>query len=80
MIVLSDGQPAASSYFNGISDTKDAIRDAKKKASVLGVAIGNNDTDIIYSMYENDFVHISKATDLFFVLAKKIKKIVDSWD
>lgn len=80
MMVLSDGQPAAHSYNNGIADTKDAIKEAKKTASVLGVAIGNNDTNTIHYMYENDFLHISNVNELFFGLARKIKTIIRSWD
>lgn len=82
LIVVSDGQPAASCYSNGsgVADTKDAIRDAKKKVSVLGVAIGNSDTEVIYHMYEKNFLHISKVEDLFANLAGHIKKLIREWD
>lgn len=80
MLILSDGQPAAYSYNNGIADTKMAIKEAKKIASVLGVAIGNNDTNTIHYMYENDFLHISNVNELFFGLARKIKTLIRNWD
>ena len=82
LIVLSDGQPAASGYNSksGITDTKNAIREAKKYVSVLGVAIGNNDTEKIHYMYESDFLHVGDVQDLFFGLSKKIKSIIKHWD
>lgn len=78
LIVLSDGQPAARAYGygkDGIADTKAAIREAKKFANVLGVAIGNSDTETIQSMYEKNFLHISETNDLFVNLSKEIKNI-----
>lgn len=79
LIVLSDGMPAAFNYPNGAADTKDAIRAAKKHASVLGVAIGNNDTEAIHYLYEKDFLHISNVDDLFSGIAKKLQKIIKTW-
>lgn len=79
LIVLSDGMPAASNYPCGREDTKDAIKTAKKHTSVLGVAIGNNDTELIQSMYEKDFMHVSSPDDLFANIAKSLKKIIRTW-
>lgn len=79
LIVLSDGQPAAHGYYNGVSDTKQAIRDAKKYASVLGVAIGNSDTETIHYMYEKDFLHISNVEDLFSGLSRQMQKLMKNW-
>lgn len=79
LIVLSDGQPAARNYYDGVADTKQAIKEAKKYASVLGVAIGNNDTNTIHSMYEKDFLHVSKVEDLTVQLAQVLKRIVKKW-
>ena len=56
-------------------ETLDLIREAKKKNHVLGVAIGNSDTDTIYNMYERNFLHISEVTDLFNGLQKEIRNI-----
>ena len=80
LIVISDGQPAAYSYSDGVADTKLAIKEAKRNVSVLGVAVGNNDTETIHYMYENDFLHISNASDLFSGLAHKVKNIIKGWD
>lgn len=82
MIVISDGSPACYSYCgaDGIPDTKDAIRDVRKEASVLGVAIGNNDTKELHYMYGKDFIHISNMDDLFTGISKKMAKIIDSWE
>lgn len=83
LIVISDGQPAAYAYHNnnkGVQDTKDAIRAAKKDVSVLGVAIGNNDTETIMQMYEKDFLHVSNVSDLYSKLSKQITKIVRGWE
>lgn len=79
LIVLSDGQPAASNYYDGVADTKQAIRDAKKTANVLGVAIGNADTETIHYMYEKDFLNISNIDELFAGLSKKLQKMMKSW-
>ena len=79
LIVLSDGMPSAINYPNGKIDTKDAIRAAKKHTSVLGVAIGNNDTKSIQYLYEKDFLHVSNVEDLFAGVAKKLKNIIKTW-
>lgn len=81
LVVLSDGQPACFKYsdVSAIPDTKDAIKGVKEFASVLGVAIGNNDTEQIRSLYEKDFLHISNVNELFIGVAKQIQKIIKSW-
>ena len=82
IIIISDGSPACYSYCgaDGIPDTKDAIRDVRKEASVLGVAIGNNDTEELHYMYGKDFIHISNMDDLFTGISKKMAKIIDGWE
>lgn len=82
MIVISDGCPACYAYrgADGIPDTKDAIRDVRKDASVLGVAIGNNDTEELHYMYGKDFIHVRKMDDLFAGISKKISDIIKSWE
>lgn len=79
LIVISDGRPVAHNYYQGDADTKDAIRNAKKYASVLGVAVGNNDTEKIQYFYEKDFLHVSNVDELFGGIAKAIKRIIKSW-
>jgi nitric oxide reductase activation protein len=82
MIVISDGSPACRFYHgaDGIADTKDAIRDVRKSASVLGVAIGNSDTEELHYMYGKDFIHIRNMDDLFAGMSKKIAQIIASWE
>ena len=79
LIVLSDGQPAACNYYDGVADTKQAIRDAKKHTNVLGVAIGNSDTETIFHMYEKDFLHVGNVDDLFSGLSKQLQKMMKHW-
>ena len=79
LIVLSDGQPAASGYYDGVHDTKQAIKDAKKQTSVLGVAIGNSDTETIHYMYEKDFLNVSTVDDLFAGLSRQLQKLMKNW-
>lgn len=82
MIVISDGSPACYSYrgADGIPDTKDAIRDVRKDASVLGIAIGNSDTEELHYMYGKDFIHIRNMDDLFAGMSKKMAQIIRSWE
>lgn len=76
LIVLSDGQPAAHSYYDGVADTKLAIKNAKKYSNVLGIAIGNSDTETIHYMYEKDFIHISNVKDLFSGLSRAMQELL----
>lgn len=82
MIVISDGSPACYSYrgADGIPDTKDAIRDVRKDASVLGIAIGNSDTEELHYMYGKDFIHIRNMDDLFAGMSKKMASIIKNWE
>ena len=79
LIVISDGRPVAHNYYHGDEDTKDAIKAAKKHTSVLGVAVGNNDTEKIRYFYEKDFLHVSNVNELFAGIAKAVKKIIKTW-
>lgn len=82
LIVISDGSPACSAYrgTDGIADNKDAIRDVRKNASVLGVAIGNSDTEELHYMYGQDFIHIRNMDDLFAGISSKMASIIQSWE
>jgi len=75
LIVISDGQPSSSFYCgrSGIADTKDAISEASKFASVIGVGI-DADIDILHTMYGPGFLEVKNVYDLFDRLADKIKK------
>lgn len=83
LIVLSDGRPACYSYRNyedGYNDTKNAIREVRKYASVLGIAIGNNDTNILFKMYGKNFIHVSNTNEMFTKISNGIKEVVKSWE
>ncbi len=82
MIVVSDGSPACYYYrgCEGIADTKDAIREVRRTADVLGVLIGSYDVEDLKSMYGNDFINVKHVDDLFASLAKRIVHIVNKWD
>lgn len=81
MIVISDGAPSANGYRgeSACKDTALAIREARKVCDVLGIAIGNDNTKLLQSFYGNDFMHVSKPSDLFSQLAVKLKKFVRKW-
>lgn len=82
LIVLSDGTPSSRYYRhgpNGVKDTSNAIKEATKKVDVIGVAVGNKDTEVLYAMYKNDFLHVGKIDDLYNQLAQKIKNKIKGW-
>lgn len=78
LIVLSDGQPLARDYYGkeAIKDTKLAIRDAKRNASVLGVLIGTSDTNVLYDMYGSDFLLANQINQLPNQLSKKVVELI----
>ena len=81
LMVISDGAPACRQYsgITGINDTKAAIKEAKKNASVIGIGIGDIREDIFRTMYGGDFIHIQNPDDLFTGILPKIKKVVRNW-
>lgn len=80
IIVISDGQPACEYYWqhDGIQDTKNAVREARKNAAVIGIAIDAN-AEILHTIYEDKFIHIKNVNQLFEVLGDKIKKEIMLW-
>ena len=80
LIVISDGQPACFAYNrdDGIADTRNAVKRAKKKARVIGVAI-DADSEIIHGFYGPSFVEIKNIDDLFERLGTVIGKEIKSW-
>ena len=81
LIVISDGQPATYAYRTtqeGVNDTKNAVKKAKKKANVIGIAIDAN-ADVIQSFYGDKFVQIEDISDLFEQLGAVIRKEIRSW-
>jgi nitric oxide reductase activation protein len=84
LIVVSDGQPAANAYsyrsdISGVVDTANAIRESRDKGqNVVGVAIGT-DKNVLYEMYQDDFVNIEKLDELFVGISKKFTEMVKKW-
>ena len=83
LMVLSDGEPACNKYYirgsfeKGISDTVNAIREARKRCRVFGIAFGNGcDSTVLQNMYGSDFIYCQDEKLLANVLAKKLKKLV----
>lgn len=80
MIIISDGEPACHYYRgdSGITDTTNAIREASKNATVIGVAI-DADAEVLYKMYGKHFIYIKKIDELFAQLGQQIRKEIASW-
>lgn len=82
MIVISDGQPAASYYEDdedAINDTRNAVQQASKKAKVLGILLGKGSPNVHQYMYGINFMHVAQISDLPALLAQRIKRIVKGW-
>lgn len=83
LIIVSDGAPACSMYssrVDGVADTKDAIKNAKKIGSVIGVGIGNVNKEIFTNMYGNDFLHIANIKELYTGISQKLVRVVKGWE
>lgn len=81
IIIISDGMPVSLVYNNhgadGVKETSQAIRDARKSATVLGIAIGTDAPEKdLRNMYGQDFVHIADETGLSNLLIRKLCKII----
>ena len=50
-----------------------AVRYAQKKVHVIGLAIDAN-TEILHTIYKNDFVVVKQADSLLNIIGKKIQK------
>ena len=82
LIVVSDGEPASCSYHSheeGIMDTKMAIQEASKDATVIGILLGNESPEIHREMYGYHFLHIANPKELFTKLGKMIAKEIKGW-
>lgn len=82
MIVISDGQPAADRYYGeeAIFDTKAAIRDAKRLHNIVGVILeAGSSTDILKTMYGNDYVECTSSKNLKESIAKIITSQYKNW-
>ena len=79
LFVISDGQPACSSYRGsaGISDTIDAIKSVRKTATVFGIAVGRScGPELLQSMYGKDFIFVEDEKLLINMLGKKLIKML----
>lgn len=82
MIVISDGQPAADRYYGeeAIFDTKAAIRDAKRLHNIVGVILeAGSSTDILKTMYGNDYIECTSSKNLKESIAKIITSQCKNW-
>lgn len=82
MIVISDGQPAADKYYGeeAIFDTKAAIRDAKRLHNIVGVILeAGSSTDILKTMYGNDYIECTSSKNLKESIAKIITSQCKNW-
>ncbi len=76
LIVISDGTPTAyDSHEAGIADTINAIKDARRIATVFGIALGRNcQPEVIQKMYGKDFIFCQDPGMLKNTLCKKLEK------
>ena len=82
MFVISDGYPSCRKYrslSHGLADTKDAIKTAKKSASVFGIGLGDCSPQIIKNLYDDTFVHVSKVEALPAKAIEILKQIVKNY-
>lgn len=82
LVVISDGAPCADDYGGNeaIFDTKAAIREAKRLFDVVGVVLeAGYSTDILRTMYGEDFVECEKASDLSNCIKKVIERKCKTW-
>ncbi|MCR5670686.1 MAG: VWA domain-containing protein [Butyrivibrio sp.] len=79
LFVISDGQPACNGYSgsNGISDTVDAIKVARKQMTVFGIAVGRScGPKLLQQMYGKDFIFVEDEKLLTNMLCKKLTKVI----
>ena len=82
LIVISDGSPCADDYYGeeAIYDTKSAIREAKRLFDVAGIILeAGTATDTLHTMYGDDFVECSNASDLKNKIMKVIRQECKDW-
>lgn len=81
LIIISDGCPCCRSYYraNGIMDTKLAIKEASKHATVFGILVGDVSPEIHQEMYGYNFLHIENPADLATGLVRCLSKKLQEW-
>ena len=83
LIVISDGAPCANWHTTNSMDpvaiTAAAVENARKTASVLGVAMNCYDENVYAQMYGKDYIAVSTASDMFIHISEAFQQIVKSW-
>lgn len=82
MIIISDGQPCADSYYgdDAIFDTKSAIREAKRLFSICGVILeAGYSADVLRTMYGSDYVECENASQLKRCIEQIIQSQCKNW-
>lgn len=82
LIVISDGAPYCTRRPSSklFVETKDEIRKTRKDGiDVLGIAIGNSDTEELQTLYGKNFFHTTDVKSVFTGATKEIMKMVQSW-
>ena len=78
LIVISDGAPLCYAYdsVNGVADTKLAVKEVSKFATVVGVLLENNRASLHREMYGYNFIDCKNSDDLFHKLGKAISRLM----
>ena len=82
LIVISDGAPCCTRrpLSKLFVETKDEIRKTRKDGiDVLGIAIGNSDTEELQTLYGKNFFHTTDVKSVFTGATKEIMKMIQSW-
>ena len=82
LFIISDGYPASPMYHSmseGVADTTEAITEAKKITTVLGIGIGDCEPETLKHMYKGSFVHAKNVDELSLTLTKNLKKILKTY-
>ena len=82
LIVISDGAPYCTIRDSSklFVETKDEIRKTRKDGiDVLGIAIGNSDTEELQTLYGKNFFHTTDVKSVFTGATKEIMKMIQSW-
>lgn len=78
LIVISDGIPLCNAYdrINGIIDTKLAVKEASKYATVVGVLLESTRVNVHREMYGYNFIDCQNSRDLFHKLGKMVARLM----
>ena len=85
LIVISDGQPSSCCTIDignekAYADLKEVIRTTRKDGmDVLGIAIGNSDTETLKYFYGHNFFHLKDEKMAFVNISKEIADFIKKW-